>query len=66
MVAPSLDFGNWGGTLVLGATALAVVGYFTLTNVGFAALVLMLAVAVVVLYYVGVALDNWLRHGGPL
>lgn len=67
MVLPSFDFGNWGGTLVVLGAALAVFFYFALsTATAFVVAVFLLAVLVAVLYYLGVAIDNWLRHGGPL
>lgn len=63
----SPSFGNWGGSLLLVAVVLAIFAYFALsTAVAFGVAVAILAVLVAVVYYVGVAIDNWLRHGGPL
>lgn len=59
-------FGNWGGTLLLAAAVVAVFAYVALsTMTAFLVAVGILGVIVVVLYYTGVAIDNWLRHGGP-
>lgn len=63
---PTFDFGNWGGTLLIAAVVLIVASYFLFTFWGFAVSAAIVLVLVVGLYYLGLAIDNWLRHGGPL
>ncbi|APX98696.1 hypothetical protein [Natronorubrum daqingense] len=63
---PSFDFGNWGGSLLLITLAILVVSWLAFTFWGFAVVLIVVAVIAPLLYYTGLAIDNWLRHGGPL
>ncbi len=60
-----IEVGNWGSMVLVTVLILFVLLYLAgMSSAGLIAGAVLLAVLAVILYYVGVRVDYWLKHGG--
>lgn len=60
-----IEFGNWGSIVFTAAIALFVLLWFAgATTLGLLAGAILLILLAATVYYLGVRIDNFLRHGG--
>lgn len=60
-----IEFGNWGSIVMVSLLALFVLMYLGgMSGLGLIMLGALLFLLGIVLYYIGVRIDNWMRHGG--